>query len=145
VKFFQYSNARICIRGNFDNVDFWNIVKSVFEAKGYKKINSHNGFIGDLAGCEFKSKAGPKFTFEYDDWGGLDLYPSRSRNKKLLDELNLIADEIENIGSNNPDSFYQDNHVSKRKYPERKRTIYAKSNKIMKLRGTLKKIILKIK
>jgi len=124
MEFFQYKNPSIVIRGNYDNVDFWNMVERVFKSKGYTLVKSYNSFIGDLAGCEYKSKSGNLFTFEYDDWGTLELYPDDPSNENLLDELHLLANEIEQIGSNNPDKFYQDSHVNKKTYPQRRRIVY---------------------
>lgn len=123
MKFFQYDNPKIIIRGSFDNADFWNIVEKIFEPKGYRLIQSYNSPIVGLAGCEYQSKLGNHFTFEYDDWGNLDLYPDEPTNDDLLDELHLLANEIELIGSTNSDPFYYNSHVSRMNYPERPRIV----------------------
>ena len=93
MKFFQYDNPRVIIRGQFDNVDFWNITDMIFERKDYKLMQSYNSIIGGLAACEYQSKSGNNFTFEYDDWGNLDLYPDDPTNNILIDELNSLADD----------------------------------------------------
>jgi hypothetical protein len=124
MELFQWSNPRVIIRGDFDNVDFWNIVDNIFKVKGYQPIQSYNSPIFELAGCEFRAKSGHHFTFEYDDWGNLELCPEDPANEELLDELHLLADEIELMGSTNPS--YSDSHVSRRNYPKRPRIFEVK-------------------
>jgi hypothetical protein len=123
MKFFQYDNPRIFIRGWFDNTDFWNMTDKVFDVKGYKSIQSYDGFGFGGAGCEYQSSnSNNNFTFEHDGCGTLVLCPDDPSDDALLDELHLLANEIELIGSSNPE--HQDLHVSKHSWPERQRITY---------------------
>lgn len=122
MELFQYDRPYIVVRGNYDNSDHNNLVKTVFVQRGYKPMQHRiGGMLDGVAGCEFKSKTGPHFTFEYDDWGTLTLVPDDPLNNELVDELHELADEIELVGSINPDPFYQDSHVSRFEYPPRNR------------------------
>jgi len=119
MKFFQYGNPQIIIRGSFDNTDFWNIVHQVFKSKGYRLLQSYDGFGFGGAGCEYHSKSGNNFTFEHDGWDNITLYPDDPTNEFLLDELHQLADAIELIGSSNPD--LQKYHVNNYNWPPRER------------------------
>lgn len=96
----MYSRKRVYVRGMYDDVDWTNFKNSLI-GRGYAKKDIRPGGMPDgVAWVDLEGGNGV-FRFEYDDWGSLDFYPDDPDNEALVDELNGLADEIEEIGSSN--------------------------------------------
>ncbi|MGG1552943.1 hypothetical protein [Paenibacillus ferrarius] len=100
----------VCLRGSYDGVD-WGRFRDILIAKGYHEESVHSqGLFGGMAWCDLKGSVGC-FRLEYDDWGSICFYPREPHNENLLDELHVLCDEFELIGSTETD--YKKNNPSK--------------------------------